>query len=213
MVYIPDDSDFSSFREQCESAEGWHCHYNKAGVTVWSQGQEESCTVQKIKVSPPLLQPPSSGARWGSAPDALLHAGKVLGSFPACPTSQHCQQGAAAAWKTHPGHLCVLALPLPLLCTQVGIIWWRWPCWESRGHGVGWCISSRYTVLGYHCLTSQSAEHPWGSQMPHLSCFVRGFAACQGMDLGCCGGTSDAHPSLGLSNLIAHPHGTSDSAG
>ncbi|OXB64960.1 hypothetical protein ASZ78_007363 [Callipepla squamata] len=49
MVYIPDDSDFSSFREQCESAEGWHCRYNKAGVTVWSQGQEESCTVQKIK--------------------------------------------------------------------------------------------------------------------------------------------------------------------
>lgn len=125
MVYIPDDSDFSSFREQCESAEGWHCRYNKAGVTVWSQGQEESCTVQKIKVSPPLLQPPSSGARWGSAPDALLHADKVLGSFPACPTSQHCQQGAAAARKTHPGHLCVLALPLPLLCTQVGIIWWR----------------------------------------------------------------------------------------
>ncbi|EOA96334.1 PCTP-like protein, partial [Anas platyrhynchos] len=49
MVYIPDDSDFSSFREQCESLEGWHCHYNKAGITVWSQGQEESCTVQKIK--------------------------------------------------------------------------------------------------------------------------------------------------------------------
>ncbi|NXO13894.1 STA10 protein, partial [Oriolus oriolus] len=50
MVYIPDDSDFSSFRDQCESLEGWHCRYNKAGVTVWSQGQEESCTVQKIKV-------------------------------------------------------------------------------------------------------------------------------------------------------------------
>ncbi|XP_029816078.1 START domain-containing protein 10 [Manacus vitellinus] len=50
MVYIPDDSDFSSFRDQCESLEGWHCRYNKAGVTVWSQGQEESCTVQKIKL-------------------------------------------------------------------------------------------------------------------------------------------------------------------
>ncbi|NXX48816.1 STA10 protein, partial [Tricholaema leucomelas] len=49
MVYIPDDSDFSSFRAQCESQEGWHCCYNKAGITVWSQGQEESCTVQKIK--------------------------------------------------------------------------------------------------------------------------------------------------------------------
>ncbi|NXG53707.1 STA10 protein, partial [Psilopogon haemacephalus] len=50
VVYIPDDSDFSSFRAQCESLEGWHCRYNKAGVTVWSQGQEETCTVQKIKV-------------------------------------------------------------------------------------------------------------------------------------------------------------------
>ncbi|NWI13923.1 STA10 protein, partial [Crypturellus soui] len=49
MVYIPDDSDFSSFRDQCENLEGWHCRYNKGGVTVWSQGQEESCTVQKIK--------------------------------------------------------------------------------------------------------------------------------------------------------------------
>ncbi|XP_071615086.1 START domain-containing protein 10 [Heliangelus exortis] len=48
MVYIPDDSDFSSFRDQCESLEGWHCCYNKAGVTVWNQGQD-SCTVQKIK--------------------------------------------------------------------------------------------------------------------------------------------------------------------
>lgn len=135
MVYIPDDSDFSSFREQCESAEGWHCRYNKAGVTVWSQGQEESCTVQKIKVSPPLLQLPSSRARWGSAPDALLHAAKAFGIFSACPMSQHCQQRAAAAWK-HTQCTCVcLPLPLPLLCTQVGIILWRWPCWEPRGMG------------------------------------------------------------------------------
>uniref|UniRef100_A0A8D0G4S0 START domain-containing protein n=1 Tax=Sphenodon punctatus TaxID=8508 RepID=A0A8D0G4S0_SPHPU len=50
MVYIPDDSDFNSFRDQCESQEGWHSQYNKGGVTVWSQAQEESKTVQKIKM-------------------------------------------------------------------------------------------------------------------------------------------------------------------
>ncbi|NWH40320.1 STA10 protein, partial [Chloropsis hardwickii] len=69
MVYIPDDSDFSSFRDQCESLEGWHCRYNKAGVTVWSQGQEESCTVQKIKVSrrfpAPAVCPAAPEGPWG----------------------------------------------------------------------------------------------------------------------------------------------------
>ncbi|KAL8194414.1 UNVERIFIED_CONTAM: hypothetical protein K2H54_017017 [Gekko kuhli] len=49
VVYIPDDSDFYTFREQCESQEGWDSQYNKAGVTVWSQVQEDSKTVQKIK--------------------------------------------------------------------------------------------------------------------------------------------------------------------
>uniref|UniRef100_A0ACB8EBJ4 Uncharacterized protein n=1 Tax=Sphaerodactylus townsendi TaxID=933632 RepID=A0ACB8EBJ4_9SAUR len=48
MVYIPDDTDFSTFRHQCESHEGWNSQYNKAGVTVWSQMQETK-TVQKIK--------------------------------------------------------------------------------------------------------------------------------------------------------------------
>lgn len=67
MVYIPDDSDFSSFRDQCESLEGWHCRYNKAGVTVWSQGQEESCTVQKIKVRRrlPCPGPAAPEGPWG----------------------------------------------------------------------------------------------------------------------------------------------------
>ncbi|XP_074818245.1 START domain-containing protein 10-like [Natator depressus] len=50
MVYIPDDSDFSSFRDQCESLEGWHSQYNKGGVMVWSQAPGESRTVQKIKL-------------------------------------------------------------------------------------------------------------------------------------------------------------------
>ncbi|KAH1166839.1 START domain-containing protein 10-like [Mauremys mutica] len=50
MVYIPDDSDFSSFRDQCESLEGWHSQYNKGGVMVWSQTPGESRTVQKIKL-------------------------------------------------------------------------------------------------------------------------------------------------------------------
>ncbi|XP_015262666.1 PREDICTED: PCTP-like protein [Gekko japonicus] len=49
-VYIPDDSDFYTFRDQCESQEGWNSQYNKAGVTVWSQTQEDSKTVQKIKM-------------------------------------------------------------------------------------------------------------------------------------------------------------------
>lgn len=87
MVYIPDDSDFSSFRDQCESLEGWHCRYNKAGVTVWSQGQEESCTVQKIKVSrcrrlrdhQPFLAPLPL-----QVPGVLVHPGGAQHPGPAC---------------------------------------------------------------------------------------------------------------------------------
>lgn len=109
MVYIPDDSDFSSFREQCESLEGWHCRYNKAGVTVWSHGQEESCTVQKIKVSPPLRTPlshqrpaaarPKQQGLGGLDPKALLQLARCsMGSLPA-PCSRHLDQDAAAVWK------------------------------------------------------------------------------------------------------------------
>lgn len=49
-VQIPDDADFASFKEQCESHEGWIQRYNKAGVTVWCR-DEETKTVQKLKAS------------------------------------------------------------------------------------------------------------------------------------------------------------------
>lgn len=48
-VQIPDDSDFSSFRDQCLSPDGWTSRYNKGGVTVWCR-EGESQTVQKLKV-------------------------------------------------------------------------------------------------------------------------------------------------------------------
>lgn len=49
-VQIPDDSDFSSFKDQCLNLDGWTSRYNKGGVTVWCR-DEDSKTVQKIKVS------------------------------------------------------------------------------------------------------------------------------------------------------------------
>uniref|UniRef100_H3B031 START domain-containing protein 10 n=1 Tax=Latimeria chalumnae TaxID=7897 RepID=H3B031_LATCH len=49
-VHIPDDADFGSFRDQCESQEGWVSQYNKGGITVWSREPEESHTVQKLKM-------------------------------------------------------------------------------------------------------------------------------------------------------------------
>ncbi|XP_058853033.1 START domain-containing protein 10-like [Acipenser ruthenus] len=49
-VQVPDDSDFNSFREQCEKVDGWTVHYNKAGVTVWCRDQQQSETVQKLKM-------------------------------------------------------------------------------------------------------------------------------------------------------------------
>lgn len=114
MVYIPDDSDFSSFRDQCESLEGWHCRYNKAGVTVWSQGQEESCTVQKIKVSrlspAPALCPAAPEGPWG-----LPRAGEVQSGLPgdvsapglAGLESQRCFPAAPQAAAAHPrGFTC-----------------------------------------------------------------------------------------------------------
>ncbi|XP_023276449.1 START domain-containing protein 10-like [Seriola lalandi dorsalis] len=48
-VQVPDDSDFSSFKEQCLSADGWTSCYSKGGVTVWCR-EEESRTVQKLKM-------------------------------------------------------------------------------------------------------------------------------------------------------------------
>jgi len=49
-VQIPDDTDFLSFREQCESQDGWVARYNKGVVTVWCR-DEECKTVQKLKAS------------------------------------------------------------------------------------------------------------------------------------------------------------------
>ncbi|XP_043112599.1 START domain-containing protein 10 isoform X1 [Puntigrus tetrazona] len=48
-VQIPDDTDFLSFRDQCESQDGWVARYNKGGVTVWCR-DEECKTVQKLKM-------------------------------------------------------------------------------------------------------------------------------------------------------------------
>ncbi len=49
-VQIPDDTDFLSFRDQCESQDGWVARYTKGGVTVWCR-DEECKTVQKLKAS------------------------------------------------------------------------------------------------------------------------------------------------------------------
>lgn len=57
-VQIPDDTDFSSFKEQCENHEGWTARYNKGSVTVWCR-DEECKTIQKLKASISLLQHPS----------------------------------------------------------------------------------------------------------------------------------------------------------
>lgn len=169
MVYIPDDSDFSSFKEQCESLEGWHCHYNKAGITVWSQGQEESCTVQKIKVSPPLraprhtsalLQPTPNTGAWGlwpqkhfcSSQDAawalcLPHALSIW-------TRMLLQRGNVP--RAHP---CVLTLLLPLLQTHVRMTLWRRPCWEPPGHEMGrWVPLPQPCHTGAHRLTSRTSR-------------------------------------------------------
>ncbi|XP_042626275.1 START domain-containing protein 10-like [Cyprinus carpio] len=48
-VQIPDDTDFLSFRDQCESQDGWVARYSKGGVTVWCR-DEECKTVQKLKM-------------------------------------------------------------------------------------------------------------------------------------------------------------------
>ncbi|KAK7916245.1 hypothetical protein WMY93_012006 [Mugilogobius chulae] len=48
-VQIPDDGDFSSFKDQCLNPEGWVPKYNKNNITVWCRA-EESATVQKIKM-------------------------------------------------------------------------------------------------------------------------------------------------------------------
>ncbi|XP_057706408.1 START domain-containing protein 10 [Corythoichthys intestinalis] len=48
-VQIPDDSDFSSFKDQCLSGQGWNQRYHKGGVTVWCR-PDDGDGVQKIKM-------------------------------------------------------------------------------------------------------------------------------------------------------------------
>ncbi|KAM9833717.1 START domain-containing protein 10 [Syngnathus typhle] len=48
-VQIPDDSDFSSFKDQCLGTQGWSRRYHKGGVTVWCR-PDDSDNVQKIKM-------------------------------------------------------------------------------------------------------------------------------------------------------------------
>ncbi|XP_078514740.1 START domain-containing protein 10 isoform X1 [Lissotriton helveticus] len=51
-VQIPDDRDFSNFRTECHSEEGWTQTYHKGGITVWIQILEEERSLHKIKESP-----------------------------------------------------------------------------------------------------------------------------------------------------------------
>ncbi|XP_069059868.1 START domain-containing protein 10 isoform X1 [Pleurodeles waltl] len=51
-VQIPDDRDFSNFRMECNSEEGWSQTYHKGGITVWIQILEEERALHKIKESP-----------------------------------------------------------------------------------------------------------------------------------------------------------------
>lgn len=50
-VLIPDDRAFSSFKEECQSEEGWNYTYNKNNISVLIQGLEEDKSLHKIKVS------------------------------------------------------------------------------------------------------------------------------------------------------------------
>ncbi|XP_012695431.1 START domain-containing protein 10 [Clupea harengus] len=49
-VQIPDDSDFASFKEQCENHEGWIARYTKGGVTVWCRDGDDCKAIQKLKM-------------------------------------------------------------------------------------------------------------------------------------------------------------------
>lgn len=188
MVYIPDDSDFSSFRDQCESLEGWHCRYNKAGVTVWSQGQEESCTVQKIKVSrrfpAPAVCPAAPEGPWG-----LPRAGDAQSGLPGRVSAPNSRAGRVRTPEVLPSCCCP---PRGFTCQArcslrpCGLTWWclrsdtagkalgsvtlwRWPCREppgtTRAHGTRpWCPFPSSATLGH------IPPHPQGSlvSLPQL---------------------------------------------
>lgn len=48
-VQIPDDLAFASFRQQCESTQGWQQKYSKLGVGVWVQDTSEGKAVHRMK--------------------------------------------------------------------------------------------------------------------------------------------------------------------
>ncbi|XP_072900442.1 START domain-containing protein 10 [Hemitrygon akajei] len=48
-VQVPDDVDFTSFREECNSDKGWCLKYKRSGITVWVQMTEEEKALHKIK--------------------------------------------------------------------------------------------------------------------------------------------------------------------
>lgn len=48
-VQIPDDEAFQSFRNDCESTDGWDVTYNKGTVAVWTQPLRNGTFVQKLK--------------------------------------------------------------------------------------------------------------------------------------------------------------------
>lgn len=192
MVYIPDDSDFSSFRDQCESLEGWHCRYNKAGVTVWSQGQEESCTVQKIKVSrlfpAPAVCPAAPEGPWG-----LPRAGDAHSGLPGRVSAPNSRAGRVGTPEVLPSCCCP---PRGFTCRArcilrpCGLTWWcprsdtagkalgsarralgsvtlwRWPCREppgtTRAHGTRPWCPFSSSVTLGHILTG-----PWCPFPPH----------------------------------------------
>ncbi|XP_069749140.1 START domain-containing protein 10-like [Narcine bancroftii] len=49
VVQVPDDLVFASFREQCQSEQGWQQKYNKAGMGVWVQTASEGKAGHRIK--------------------------------------------------------------------------------------------------------------------------------------------------------------------
>lgn len=204
MVYIPDDSDFSSFRDQCESLEGWHCRYNKAGVTVWSQGQEESCTVQKIKVSKCLQLrdcSPSLPQLHPRVPGVLAHPRGAQHPGPAClgvflPQGSHClpcafslstcRDAAAAFCRARVwAHVAAALDPDTRGKAPGSITLQRWPCWEPPGMRQSsamppWCLSPSHTVLQH----IPAIPH-WRSILGCLRapmCCLRMFVVCQGLD-------------------------------
>lgn len=205
MVYIPDDSDFSSFRDQCESLEGWHCRYNKAGVTVWSQGQEESCAVQKIKVSRASLPRPCARRLPrvpGDCPVLEMRSPACLGPcVPPVPglaglDPRRCFPAAPPAPAARPG----LPLPGSRRSRRVGSpAAAPGPDQPRIGSAVETALPGAH---GTRPWCPSPALHPGVRSCRSPRCCSGRFVACQGLDLGCCRGTRRFHHPSGLFCLI-----------